>query len=281
LSFQSYAEFERRLDRYPSSSFEKRDGVEWIRLQGRRHYQMFEMFMRCRRRLPAGPLRVIDVGAFPGTLLKGLRLLCGETGPLVGVGLEAPDAFMASLREHEIDFVRANLDPIIRTPDPDVEALPRRIPFEDESFDLAFCTEAIEHVLDPMFALREIRRVLAPGGLFVMTTPNQAKISNRLKLALLGESINYPLKSSIMYELSNWRPHMREYTMAEMSTIVEDAGFRILERKYLDVSDDDVRMHTGASLKLRAIKLALRLFTRIPSCRHTLMFLLEKTRDTP
>jgi SAM-dependent methyltransferase len=45
-------------------------------------------------------------------------------------------------------------------------------PFSDESFDLVWCTEVIEHVKDPSFTLNEIHRVLRPDGSLFMTTPN-------------------------------------------------------------------------------------------------------------
>jgi SAM-dependent methyltransferase len=46
------------------------------------------------------------------------------------------------------------------------------LPFADGSFDLIWCSEVIEHLEDPAFSLAELRRVTAPGGLLVLTTPN-------------------------------------------------------------------------------------------------------------
>jgi len=47
----------------------------------------------------------------------------------------------------------------------------RHIPFEDGRFDIVFCTEVLEHVPEPSEFLDEIRRVLRPGGVLIMTTP--------------------------------------------------------------------------------------------------------------
>lgn len=46
------------------------------------------------------------------------------------------------------------------------------LPFEDETFNLVTANMVAEHVVDPASFTREIRRVLRPGGLFVIHTPN-------------------------------------------------------------------------------------------------------------
>lgn len=47
-----------------------------------------------------------------------------------------------------------------------------RLPFRDRSFDLATANMVFEHLPDPSAALKEIRRILAPGGRVVIHTPN-------------------------------------------------------------------------------------------------------------
>jgi ubiquinone/menaquinone biosynthesis C-methylase UbiE len=48
----------------------------------------------------------------------------------------------------------------------------QNIPCADASIDTAFSCETIEHVPDPPRAVRELARVLRPGGLLFLTTPN-------------------------------------------------------------------------------------------------------------
>jgi SAM-dependent methyltransferase len=45
------------------------------------------------------------------------------------------------------------------------------LPFGGESFDTVICTEVLEHVSEPALVLREISRVLKPGGHVFLTTP--------------------------------------------------------------------------------------------------------------
>ena len=47
------------------------------------------------------------------------------------------------------------------------------IPLKDNSVDLAFCTEVIEHTKNPRQLLKEIYRVLKPGGTLILTVPNR------------------------------------------------------------------------------------------------------------
>src|SRR5207249_5992906 len=45
------------------------------------------------------------------------------------------------------------------------------LPFPGGSFDIVLCTEVIEHTPDPRAALREVTRLVRPGGTLVVTTP--------------------------------------------------------------------------------------------------------------
>lgn len=48
----------------------------------------------------------------------------------------------------------------------------KRLPFADNSFDLVWSSEVIEHLIDPIFTISEVRRVLKPNGKALFTTPN-------------------------------------------------------------------------------------------------------------
>jgi len=46
------------------------------------------------------------------------------------------------------------------------------IPYEENTFDVVFSANVLEHVADPVIMFKEIRRVLKPGGVFLFKTPN-------------------------------------------------------------------------------------------------------------
>jgi len=54
---------------------------------------------------------------------------------------------------------------------PDVLFDGHRLPFRDGSFDGVLCNQVLEHVFTPEQFLRELLRVLAPGGRLVLTVP--------------------------------------------------------------------------------------------------------------
>jgi SAM-dependent methyltransferase len=69
-----------------------------------------------------------------------------------------------------------DLDPrVVDNPllDEGVEANITDLPFADSSFDVAFAIYVLEHLDDPQAFVREVRRVLRPGGYFLALTPNR------------------------------------------------------------------------------------------------------------
>lgn len=59
------------------------------------------------------------------------------------------------------------------------------LPFADDSFDLVWCSEVIEHLEDPAASLAELQRVTKPGGELILTTPNSYALLFRF-IALFG-----------------------------------------------------------------------------------------------
>lgn len=47
------------------------------------------------------------------------------------------------------------------------------LPLESRRFDVVICTEVIEHTVEPRRAVSELARVVAPGGMLILTTPNR------------------------------------------------------------------------------------------------------------
>jgi SAM-dependent methyltransferase len=99
---------------------------------------------------------VLDAGCGVG---YGAALLAALGARAVTAVDNAPDA-VAAARERggsEVDVIEA-----------DISALP----FAEDSFDVVVCFETLEHVTDQPKALDELRRILRPGGVLLISSPN-------------------------------------------------------------------------------------------------------------
>jgi SAM-dependent methyltransferase len=95
-------------------------------------------------------------------------------------------------------------------------------PFDADSFDVVFLCEMLEHLtMDPVRALREIHRVLKPGGALILTTPNVARLDNVLSL-VNGVNIYDPYSG-----FGPYGRHNREYNRHELHLLLEFVGFAV------------------------------------------------------
>ena len=106
----------------------------------------------------------------------------------------------------------------VRAPAADLLKLDDRqpLPFGDDQFDLVWCGETLEHLVDPGAMIAEARRVLKDGGLFLVTTPNQARLRVAFE-ALAGR----PLED----RLDPRSDHLRFFTARTLKLMISDAGF--------------------------------------------------------
>jgi SAM-dependent methyltransferase len=100
------------------------------------------------------------------------------------------------------------------------------------AYDVLIFAEVIEHLYTaPELVLAFVRTLVKPGGTLIVQTPNAAALTRRIKL-LLGRNPYERIR------LDNTNPgHFREYTEAEMRSILIDAGFEVREvdiRFYFD-----------------------------------------------
>lgn len=108
------------------------------------------------------------------------------------------------------------------------------LPFEDDRFDVVFCSHVLEHVNSKSTSLQEMARVAKPDGLIVVAVPthwmsglgllaqwmftthiriralfssnDKRPWSNRLRSVFLPGSHSYPESKTVLYDLSHYRP---------------------------------------------------------------------------
>lgn len=113
------------------------------------------------------------------------------------------------------------------------------LPFDDATFECVVAGEIIEHVPNPDELLREVRRVLKPGGLFVLSTPNVVSWANRVLVPLgiqpLGTETSSEIalgrRHRILGQGNQVQGHLKLFTSRALTEILERYGYTIVSRE--------------------------------------------------
>jgi SAM-dependent methyltransferase len=91
----------------------------------------------------------------------------------VGAGSAPYRKFFSHCRYFTQDFARLDPSQLLHGAYADVDYVSdaASIPVETGSFDAVICTEVLEHVAEPIKVVKEISRVLRPGGKLILTAP--------------------------------------------------------------------------------------------------------------
>jgi ubiquinone/menaquinone biosynthesis C-methylase UbiE len=84
-----------------------------------------------------------------------------------------------------------------------------RLPFKDGAFDKIVCTNSFHHYPRHFDSLREMRRVLKPGGLLVLVDPRKDNPFGRLAIDF-AENVVFGLKEVRIFSISEWMQMLRE-----------------------------------------------------------------------
>jgi len=174
------------------------------------------------KQLPLRGARVLDCGCGAGAYVLALVELGADAH-----GIEYSDAKVSKFVElgREVHRVRQG----------DLE----HIDFEDRSFDLALLNEVLEHVPDDLGALREVFRVLKPGGTVVIFSPNRLFPFETHGIALKRPALSLPPSTPLVPYVPMFigrrvfRFRARNYFPWEMSRLIQTAGFRITHRTWI------------------------------------------------
>lgn len=128
------------------------------------------------------------------------------------------------------------------------------LPYANESFDLITCTEVIEHIEHYRQTFREIFRILKPGGIFVVTTPNVLNLRSRIRYLLFGFfSLFGPLhlRESQRYLTGG---HINPVSYFYVAHALSDAGFA-------DISVSIDKRQRGSVLLFILLWIPIRLYS--------------------
>lgn len=104
--------------------------------------------------------------------------------------------------------------------------LMKKLPFKANSFDKAVMSEVAEHLPDALKGLREVYRIIKPGGVLCLTVPDG-------NYPFLWDPINWTLEQVAKRHIKNgfwagiWNQHIRLYKRKDIENVLRKAGFSI------------------------------------------------------
>ena len=150
---------------------------------------------------------IVDVGCGQGALADKLQ---GTFDRYVGCDLVAYEGFP---KTYGADFVATDLN---RHP----------YPFSDAFADLVCAVETIEHLENPRAFVRELTRIVRPGGRVIVTTPNQLSLLSRLTLVTKNQ-FNAFQEAPGLYP-----SHITALLEEDLQRIARECGLEDLEVHY-------------------------------------------------
>lgn len=162
------------------------------------------------REIDFSSARVLDVGCGTGLFLKPVI----ESGCTHCYGVDGPTEFADRALGRGYKEVRTVAD-LSNSP----------IPYPNDSFDFVVCKDVFEHLLHPVYTLQEIRRVLKPGGYFLLHVPNHFPLIGRLKFLFKNDIDTF----SFFKDDSRWTfPHIRFYEHGDMLRVLGKNDFALV-----------------------------------------------------
>ncbi|MBX7257525.1 MAG: methyltransferase domain-containing protein [Candidatus Hydrogenedentes bacterium] len=108
------------------------------------------------------------------------------------------------------------------------------LPFVSGAFDAILCKFVIEHLANPLAVFREFMRVLRPGGIVAVLTPNRYS-----PFAVMSGLIPHPVKAAFKgflfggHDEDTFPTYYRANTPGRLDALMQEAGFRSLRLEML------------------------------------------------
>lgn len=146
----------------------------------------------------------------------------------------APEqAFYTRFRKMDnLDYITTDLN----SPLADVKADICNLPFQDNEFDFIICNHVLEHIPDDTKAMKEIYRVLKPGGTAILQVPYQADLEKTFS----DDSITDPKERAKVFGQYD---HVRIYGMDYFDKL-QSIGFKVEAVDYTkELGKEDVERY--------------------------------------
>lgn len=166
---------------------------------------------------------ILEIGAVP---CQFTYLLDAGGYDVTGFDLD-PSRIAPFTNEHGLDVLECDIER-------------EKFPIESNTVDVVLLTEVLEHLrINPLHTVREIRRVLRPGGVLYLTTPNQYNIQRLWDLVHGKGTIPFAHEEFSKIERIGHMGHVREYAPADVRDLLEREGL-VVERQDFSTFRGDV-----------------------------------------
>lgn len=187
------------------------------------------------------PRTVIDVGPYPGAMVKLLRHFFGPDFAYWAVGLGLSEEYCRAMAEYGGACFETELDPEFV----DAAAMHE---WPMRGADCVLLLDVIEHLTNPVPCLDNINRTLRVGGKLILTTDNLTSFANTYQMIRRGQSPNiHPLRSSQFFR-GDWRPHAREFSAGELKFYLEHSGFSVVSHEFFERKQGDYFRDAGGHI---------------------------------
>ncbi len=158
-----------------------------------------------------------------------------EIGPGSGIYLQELAARSQSVLAIDIDATFLDRAVQVSAAHPNIRVLRddiRNSALDSRSLDLILCTEVVEHIQDSESAFREMWRLLRPGGLLILTTPQRWSSMELVARIALSPALVW-LPRIIYREPVEPLGHINLMTAAQLKEQLTAARFEVLEETVL------------------------------------------------
>jgi 2-polyprenyl-3-methyl-5-hydroxy-6-metoxy-1,4-benzoquinol methylase len=184
-----------------AADYDNRAFDSWIPLQRswqRRRFEVVHSFMG-----PQASRSTLDIGCGSSRIVQTLP---GVVGMDLGM--------------HKLRWLRAPGRHL-------VQGSLSQLPFADHAFDTVICSEVIEHIPRSQVHLDELVRVIAPGGLLILGTPDYSRTRWLVLEWLYGR----------VFPNGYVKEHINRYTRAGLQRDLEALGLRVHDVRYVGGSE--------------------------------------------
>lgn len=167
--------------------------------------------------------KILDIGCGDGLFMNVIRDSLKDRKGVSIWGVDYSEYKLAKARKQGHKVKQCDLE--------------KGLPFADNSFDVVYAAELIEHLYNPDFLLEECNRVLKKGGIVIISTPNLHAWYNRLLFVVGIQPLFYEVStkspqigSGILKRVKKGEApvgHIHVFSRASLVDMLQNEGFHV------------------------------------------------------